>query len=111
MKEGILNSAALKEITGYKREACLKSFLEKQGIAVFDGKNGPSAAKKVREYLSRLFNWGMNRNYCTINPVKKPEMPQERKLQRLPEKNYYPALLHWLGSVAAKTILPAGMQR
>lgn len=40
MTDGILNSAALKKITGYKREGSLKPFLEKQGIAVFDGKNG-----------------------------------------------------------------------
>jgi len=40
MNEDILTSAALKEITGYKRDGSLKSFLEGQGIAVFEGKNG-----------------------------------------------------------------------
>lgn len=49
-------------------------------------KRGPSAAKKVKEYLSRVFNWGMNREYCERNPVGKPEMPPERKLRRLPER-------------------------
>jgi len=49
-------------------------------------KNGPSAAKKVKEYLSRVFNWGTNRDYSTRNPVGKPEMPKERKRQRLPDK-------------------------
>lgn len=49
-------------------------------------KRGPSTAKKVKEYLSRVFNWGLNRNYCPANPVGKPEMPAERKLRRLPEK-------------------------
>lgn len=47
---------------------------------------GPSAAKKAKEYLNRLFNWSMNRDYIDRNPVGKPEMPKERKLQRLPDK-------------------------
>ena len=40
MSEGILNSEDLKEITGYKLDGPLKNFLENQGIAVFNGKNG-----------------------------------------------------------------------
>lgn len=40
MTTGILNSEALKEITGYKLDGPLKNFLEDQGIAVFNGKNG-----------------------------------------------------------------------
>jgi len=49
-------------------------------------KRGPSAAKKAKEYLNRLFNWSMNRGYVDNNPVGKPEMPKERKLQRLPDR-------------------------
>jgi len=48
-------------------------------------KHGPTSAKRVREYLSRIFNWGYLRDYCPPDPVGKPEMPKERKQQRLPD--------------------------
>jgi len=54
---------------------------------------GPSTAKKVKEYLSRVFNWGINRGYADRNPVGKPEMPPERKLRRLPEKELISRLI------------------
>lgn len=48
--------------------------------------NGPTAAKKVRDYLRRLFNWGILRELVRDNPAQaKFEMTKERKLQRLPD--------------------------
>lgn len=47
--------------------------------------NGPTTAKRVKEYLRRIFNWGAARGHCPPNPVGSPEMPPERKQQRLPE--------------------------
>lgn len=48
-------------------------------------KNGATAAKRVREFISRMFNWGSGRGHCQQSPVGKPEMPAERKRQRIPE--------------------------
>tara|TARA_R110000782_G_scaffold47256_4_gene104034 strand:- start:385 stop:1521 length:1137 start_codon:yes stop_codon:yes gene_type:complete len=47
--------------------------------------NGATAAKRVREFISRMFNWGSGRGHCQSSPVGKPEMPAERKQQRIPE--------------------------
>jgi len=44
-------------------------------------------AKHVKQYLSRLFNWGLSRGYCADNPVKAIELPKERKLRRLPSRD------------------------
>lgn len=48
-------------------------------------KHGPTSAKRVREFISRMFNWGSGRGLCPSSPVGRPEMPRERKLQRVPE--------------------------
>jgi len=48
-------------------------------------RNGPTAAKRVREYLRKIFNWGYLRDHCPPDPVGNPEMPKERKRQRLPD--------------------------
>lgn len=54
---------------------------------------GPSSAKHVYTYLKRLFNWGLNRGYCSKNPVQAMELPRERKRQRLPEKDVIARLI------------------
>lgn len=47
---------------------------------------GPSAARKVYEYLRRLFNWAILRGlYRGTSPVSKPELPKERERRRLPD--------------------------
>lgn len=50
------------------------------------GERGPSAAKKVYEYLRRVFNWGILRGlYRQVSPVaKKMELPKERQRRRNP---------------------------
>lgn len=47
---------------------------------------GPSSAKKVYEYLRRLFNWAILRGlYRQVSPVaKKMELPKERQRRRNP---------------------------
>lgn len=47
-------------------------------------KHGPSSAYSVRAFISRMFNWGSKRSYCQPSPVGKPEMPKQRKRQRVP---------------------------
>ena len=46
----------------------------------------PSKATHVQRYLSRLFEWGANRGYNDTNPATGVELPEERKLRRLPEQ-------------------------
>lgn len=45
----------------------------------------PSKAVHVQRYLSRLFEWGANRDFNDTNPAEGLELPQERKRRRLPE--------------------------
>jgi site-specific recombinase XerC len=44
----------------------------------------PTKAKHVKQYLSRLFNYGINQGYANSNPAECIELPKERKRQRLP---------------------------
>lgn len=46
---------------------------------------GPSAAAHCSRYLRRVLNWGANRGHIKRSPMGKIEMPQERKLRRLPD--------------------------
>lgn len=51
-----------------------------------DGKPTPSKATHVRRYLSRAWEWGVNRGYATApNPATGIDNPTERKQRRLPE--------------------------
>ena len=38
---GIINTEALKEVTGYKRADDVEKCLDEQGVRYFNGKNGP----------------------------------------------------------------------
>lgn len=53
----------------------------------------PTKSKHVKQYLSRLFNWGINRGHVDSNPATCIELPKERRRQRLPSHNLINKLL------------------
>jgi site-specific recombinase XerD len=62
---------------------------------------GPTSAKHIKQYLSRLFNWGINRGLSLSNPVIAIELPKERKRRRLPDNSLIDRLISY-----AKTDAP-----
>ena len=54
---------------------------------------GPTSAKHIKQYLSRLFNWGLNRGLSVSNPVVAIELPKERKHRPMPSPALYGRLV------------------
>ena len=64
---------------------------------------GPTSAKHIKQYLSRLFNWGINRGYCASNPVVAIELPEERKHRPMPSPALYGRLVEYAQERAGRT--------
>lgn len=56
------------------------------GIAV---KNGPTAARHCKAFMSRAFRWGTGRGLCTVDAVTSLQLPKEAKRRVLPEIEAY----------------------
>ena len=63
---------------------------------------GPSSAHHICQYLSRLFNWGVNRGFCASNPVVAIELPKERKHRPMPSKALYGKLVTYAQERASR---------
>lgn len=58
----------------------------------------PSKAAHVRRYLSRIWEWGLNRGHVRgDNPAKGIDMPTERKQRRLPDAAVMAAVIAYAG--------------
>ena len=62
----------------------------------------PTTAKHIKQYLSRLFNWGLNRGYCASNPVVAIELPKERKHRPMPSPALYGRLVTYAQQRASR---------
>ena len=49
-----LKTEALRELTGYTRDADIRRCLEKQGIVFFEGKDGPWTTEALIELAGRV---------------------------------------------------------
>ena len=64
---------------------------------------GPSSANHVLRFIRRVFRWGLNRGFCTKNPVLGIESAKEKKKQRLPSKKAFSALLAFAKNRSTRT--------
>ena len=58
-------------------------------------RNGPTAANAALRYTRRLFRWGKNRGYISINHAEGVESAKERKKQTLVSARTYTATLEY----------------
>lgn len=55
----------------------------------------PTKAKHVHGFIRRVFSWSKPRGYVTNNPAIGVQLPKQRRLQRLPSKRAYNALVNY----------------
>jgi site-specific recombinase XerD len=63
---------------------------------------GPTSAVRNKEFISRVFNWGINRGHCVSNPVVAIELPEMRQHRPMPSPQLYARIVAYARQKAEK---------